>query len=119
MSWNEGPKAFTAGAALLGKRRVKIASGTTTTPPEVVYAGAGEVYVGITERDAAVGELVSVRLRNQGGTVEVSAAGAFAVGADLYGTANGQVDDAVSGAIQFTAIEAATANLDIVEVLPV
>ncbi|MFA6148659.1 MAG: capsid cement protein [bacterium] len=119
MSWNEGPKAFTAGAGLLAKRRVKIAAGTTTTPPEVVYAGAGEAYVGITERDSALGELVSVKLRNQGGTFEVAAAGAFAVGADLYGTANGQVDDVVSGAIQFTAVESATAAGDIVEVLPV
>ena len=37
MVWSEFPT-FTAGEALLPKRRVKVESGTTTDPVEVVYA---------------------------------------------------------------------------------
>lgn len=44
-----GYKAFTAGEALAAKRRVKIKAGTVTTPPEVEYSDAGEVWIGVTE----------------------------------------------------------------------
>lgn len=113
--YNEGTKTFTAGAALEAKRRVKIKSGTTTTPPEVEYAGAGEQHIGITEYAVASAELVAVKLRTAPGTHEMTAAGAFALGATLYGAANGKVDDASSGTAIGKALEAATADGDIVE----
>jgi len=113
--YNEGIKTFTAGAALEAKRRVKIKSGTTTTPPEVEYAGAGEQHIGVTDYAVASGELVAVKLRTAPGTQEITAAGAFALGATLYGAANGKVDDASSGTAIGKALEAAGADGDIVE----
>lgn len=115
MSINEGHKTFKAGEALAAKRRVKIESGTVTTPPEVIYADAGEQHIGVTEYAVADGELVSIRLRTSGGTQEATAAGAFAVGADLYGAADGKIDDASSGTAIGIALQAATADGDQVE----
>ena len=114
---NEGILTFTAGEALAAKRRVKIKSGTTTTPPEVVYADAGEQHIGITEYAVASAATVAVRPRTANGSQEASAAGAFAVGATLYGAADGKVDDAASGTAIGIAVEAATAAGDIVEVM--
>jgi len=121
MSWNEGKKTFKAGAAIEARRRVKLSSGTTTTPPEVEHAGAGEDYIGVSEYGVASGEDVTVRLKNTEGTLEVecTVSTAIAVGASLYGAADGKVSDAVSGSAQFTALQAAGASNEHIEVLPV
>jgi hypothetical protein len=110
-------RTFTAGEALAAKRRVKIKSGTTTTPPEVVYADAGEQHIGITEYAAASGADVTVRLRTAAGTFECEAADSFAVGAVLYGANDGKISDSSSGSALGVALEAATAAGDLVEVL--
>ncbi len=121
MPWNEGKKTFKAGAALEARRRVKLKSGTTTTPPEVEHAGAGEAYIGITEYAVKSGEDVTVRLKSDPGTFEVecTVGTAIAIGASLYGAADGKVSDAVSGSAQFTALQAAGASNEHIEVLPV
>lgn len=111
--WNEGIKTFPAGEDLAKRRRVKMNSSS-----EVVYADAGENYVGVTEYAADDGDLVAVRMKNYPGTFKVSAAGAFSIGDDLWGALDGQVDDTPSGFAQFIAIEAATAADDIVEAVP-
>ena len=118
MSENLGIKTFLAGEALATNRRVKIESGTTTTPPEVVYADAGEQHIGVTEYAVADAAYVSVRLVNFGGTVEICAADSFSVGATLYGAADGKISDTSSGSALGLACEAATAAGDLVEVLP-
>ena len=102
MPWNEGPKTYTAGTDLLAKRRVKIESGTVTTPPEVVYAGAGEDFIGVTEYAVLDGEPVAIKLNNQSGTFEIECLvdSAIARGTVLYGGANGVVTDASSGTAQ-------------------
>lgn len=117
--YNERSRAFTAGADLAAKRRVKLKAATTTTPPEVEYAGAGEAHIGITETWANNGDGVSILLANASGSMEMTAAGAFALGADIYGAASGKVDDTASGSSIGTALEAATADGDVIEVLPV
>lgn len=113
--FNPGIVTFTAGELLANKRRVKIKNGTTTSPPEVEYADAGEQHIGITEYAVASGALVAIKLRSTDGTHEVTAAGAFAVDATLYGAADGKVDDAASGSAIGKAVEAALADGDIVE----
>lgn len=113
----EEVKTFTANGAIGGKLRVKITAASATVPPQVELAGAGEQHIGVTEVAAADGEMIAVRLRNADGTHEVTAAGAFAVGAVLYGAASGKVDDASSGTAIGIAVEAATADGDIVEVV--
>lgn len=117
--WNEGKKTFKAGEALEARRRVKIESGTVTDPPEVVHAGAGEAFIGVTEYAVADGKDVAVRLKNDSGTFEVECLidAAIARGASLYGAANGMVSDAVSGTAQAIALEAPAADNEHIEVL--
>ena len=118
MAYNEGVRSYTAGEALAINRRVKIDSGTVTTPPEVVYADAGDQHIGVTERAAGSGETVSVKLRNFPGTQEVVAADSFAIGATLYGANDGMVSDSSSGSAIGIAHEAATALNDVIEMVP-
>jgi len=112
-TYNIGARAFTAGEDLLANRRVKIETGTTTSPPEVVYADAGEAYIGLTASNVSDGDVVTVQVR----TFLAVAAGTFAINATLYGAADGKVSDTSSGTAQFLAMEAATAAGDIVEVV--
>lgn len=113
--WSEGPRTFLAGEALEAHRRVKIKSGTTTSPPQVDYADAGEACIGTTLAPAKAGESVAVKMLNDNGTRLVTAADSFAIGAVLYGANDGKVTDSASGSAQFVALEAAGANNDVVE----
>ncbi len=119
MPWNEGIKTFIAGADLEAKRRVKIASGTTQIPPEVVHAGAGEAFIGVTEYAVKSGEPLAVRLKSASGTFEVECAvgTAIAPGTTLYGAADGRLSDTTSGTAQATAMQAAGASNEHIEVL--
>jgi len=107
---------FTAGEALGARRRVKIKSGTTTTPPEVMYADAGEAAIGITEYAVASGALVTIKLINDGGIFEVCAnpASAIAVGNQVYAAADGKVAETPSGRPVGIAIESASADGDLI-----
>lgn len=111
---NEGIKTFTAGEALEAYRRVKLSSGSGT---QVEYADAGDEFIGITQEKVDSGDPVAVRLRSAGKSFLAVAAEAFAVGATLYGGDDGKVQDTASGNAQGTALEAATAAGDIVEIL--
>lgn len=109
---NIGTKTYRAAEALAAYRRVKLdASG------DVVYADAGEAFIGVTTQAVADGELVAVALRSASRTYKAVAAEAFALGAVLYGANDGKVQDTANGTAQGSALEAATAAGDIVEVL--
>jgi hypothetical protein len=108
---------FTANGALTPKVRVKITAGSTTDPPQVEVAGAGEEHIGMTEFAAPSGALVSRSGRKVPGDSRGTAAGAFAVGAALYGAAAGKVDDVAAGSIIGYAVEAAAADGDIVKII--
>ena len=116
--YNEGIRTYTAGEALAAHRRVKIEGGTTTTPPEVVYADAGEQHIGVTEYAVDDGDLVAIRLRTYPGSVEVEAADTFSIGAVLYGATDGKISDSSSGSAIGIAHEACTGAGDIVEMIP-
>jgi len=113
--FNLGPKTFTAGEALVAYRSVKFVSG------EVFYCGADEAGVGATLEGVASGDPVSVFLFNQGGTVKLAAGETVAQGASCYNLAGGKIGDTNpgTGTIRFVALDAATADGDIIEVLPV
>jgi len=115
--FTEGPVTFTAGEELAAHRRVKLKSGSTTTPLEVEYAGAGEDFIGITMDHAEEADLIAVAPLCREGTFLVTAAGTFSAMADIYGAADGKVDDTASGTAYFKALEAATGAGDIVEVI--
>lgn len=106
-------RTFVAGEALEAYRRVKLSAGT------VVYADIGEQHLGITEYKVASGAHVAVRLRNAPGTRLAVAAEALAAGAALYGANDGKVQDTSTGAgaVLALALEAATADGDVIEVL--
>lgn len=114
--FNMQTKAFTAGGSITKYQRVKL----NTTADQVVTAGSDEFALGFAERTVASGEAVGVRLVNAGGTFKAIASEAFAWNATLYGAASGKVTDTNPGAgsARFIALEAATADGDIVEVLP-
>lgn len=115
--WNEGDLTFTAGEDLEAARRVKIESGTTTTPPEVVYADAGEDWIGVTRYAVSDGDKVVVRPKNFAGSYEIECLidSAIAHGATLYGADDGRVSDAVSGAPQGLSMAAAGADYEHIE----
>jgi hypothetical protein len=119
MSYNKGIKTFKAGTDLEARRRVKIEGGTTNDPPEVVYAGAGEEFIGVTEYAVLDGEDIAVKLRNSGGAFEIECLvdSAIARGTVLYGGANGVVTDASSGSAQGIALETGVDNAHIQVVL--
>jgi hypothetical protein len=107
MSYNNGVATFKAGTALEARRRVKIESGTTNDPPEIVYADAGEDYIGVTEYAVADGDMVAVKMCNAPGIFEIECLvdSAIARGTTLYGAADGRVSDASSGTAQAIALE--------------
>jgi len=116
--YNEDILTFKAGEDLAAHRRVKIENATSTTPPEVVYADAGEQAIGVTERAVDDGDYVAVKLEGCGGSREVEAADTFSIGATLYAANDGKVSDSSNGTAIGIAKEACTAAGDIVEVLP-
>lgn len=114
----DGPKTFTAGEDLEPHRRVKIDDTGTSSPPEVIYADAGEQAVGITLHGADDLEPVSVVTMTKEGTFFGEAADSFSLGATLYAAADGKISDTSSGTAIGIALEAATAAGDIVEFMP-
>ena len=108
------PKAFLTGEALADFRRVKFNSSS-----EVVYADAGEIGIGATLKDEADAAHAAIQLDNAGGTMKVTANGAIAAGARCFPGADGKVSATPSGASVGIALEASTADGDIIEMLPV
>ncbi|MDD3492357.1 MAG: DUF2190 family protein [Candidatus Thermoplasmatota archaeon] len=114
---SEGYPTFLAGEALAARRNVKLSPGTITNPPEVIYADAGEYGIGVVQFAAALGTPVAVKLWNDSGTFEVTAAKAIAEGAVVYAANDGKVSDAAVGTALGTAKEAAGGDNSIIEML--
>lgn len=91
---------------------VTLSSGT------VVTAGAGEDSIGVALDTVDAAGYVSVKLWSAPGTVCINAAAAVASGAAVYAAASGYVDDVVAGDKIGTALEAAAAAGDDIEILP-
>ena len=116
MGWNEGKKAFTTSAAVSAKRLVKMAS---TGLVAHCTAADADTAIGVTDYAAASGADVGVKLLNFPGTFEMTAVAAITSGAAVYQAADGKVSmTPVAGGKIGIAIEAATADNDIIEVLP-
>ena len=112
---NLGQKAFIAGEALPAYRRVKLANSVGDT---VVFADAGDEYIGITAAGADLGENVTINLRASDRTFKMTANGAINAGAVFYGANDGKISASVAGTAQGTALEAASADGDIIEAYP-
>ena len=107
-------KAFTAAGTIKQYARVTLGSGGTITE-----AGLAVKEIGTAMEPAVSGETISVKLRSGSGTHKMIAIEALAAGATLYTETDGKVQDtAASTSFQLgTALEAATADGDIIEVL--
>lgn len=105
-------KAFTAGAALVQTRLMVLSFGV------LQYADAYTPAIGTLEDTTfASGDVVGVRLLPGEGTFKMMASAAITSGAYVYQTASGKIDDV--GFIPVgIALEAASADGDIIEVLP-
>lgn len=117
MTWNLKPTREAATDLGAHLRVVVDANG------KYALADASTAGVGVTEYAVSAGDHAGMVPLNTQGTVEMTAAGAIAMGADVYAAAGGKVQ-ALPGAPGTyykvgVAMEAATADGDIIEVLPI
>lgn len=106
-------RTFTAGGAISQYARVKF-DGTSVTA-----AGASDDWIGVAQQAAfASGDVVAVRLRTSEGTCKMIASAAISAGAEVQGAAAGKIaTSAGTGSACGTALEAATDDGDVIEVL--
>ena len=91
---NDGLKCFLATEAMLAYCRVKL---TSASGEYVEYADQTDAEIGITQHAVAAGGEVTVALIHGGRTFKCLASEAMAVGATIYGAADGKVSDTNSG----------------------
>lgn len=111
---DSGIRTFTAGEALAANRLVKLSDAN-----KVIYADAGEQAIGVTRTVAASGATVAVFLLGaKPGTIVVAAAAAITVNALVYPAADGQGSATPVGRAIGLALNAASGQGALVEVLP-
>lgn len=110
-----GFKTFEASAAIAKHARVKVAS-----TGKISEAGLADKEIGTALNEAfADGDRVAVKLRTAPGTHKMIAADAVSIGDAVFTQASGKVGDTEATAFLVgTALDAATADGDIIEVLP-
>ena len=110
----KSPKSFTATEALAAFRRVKL---TSASGVAVEYADQTDSsgFIGVTNAPALITAQIGIDLKGASETFKVTAADPFAAGATLYAADDGKVSDTANGETIGTALEAATADGDIVE----
>lgn len=117
MPYAEQVLTFRAGEDLAAKRRVKIDTGGSQSPIDVIYADAGESAIGVTQHAADDTDLVSVKLMHAG-SIEVEAGVAFTVGATAYGAADGKISTVASGSAVGVVKAAVSGAGSIAELIP-
>jgi hypothetical protein len=113
---NGSEKTFVAGAAIGQYLRVTLSTG------KLALAGVSDEDLGVTVRASfAANQYQPVRLRTASGTTPYTASKSINQGADVYTAANGKISDSqASGALLVgMALEAASNDGDIIEVLPI
>ena len=107
-------KGFLNGTSAIGYGlRVKVSSGV------LALAGLTDAELGVADAPLTASEHGSVRLRTSSGTTPMVASGAISALAAVYTAADGKISSTEgTGAYQIgVALEAATADGDIIEVL--
>lgn len=109
-----GHRAFVAASAISANIRVKLNSSG-----EAAIASNDAVAIGFAEHDVASAGTLSVRLASAPGTYFGMADTAITRGDPVYPAANGKISGTVvSGVVIGYAFEAATADRDVIEVIP-
>ena len=115
--YHESPIKTMVASAALGKY-LRVTFGSAGTAGQMILAGAAVEEIGVTEnRCFAALEEIPVRLRTAQGTGRYVAAAPIAIGAVVRRAAAGKVTTGGTDPIIGTAMEAATADNDIIEVL--
>lgn len=105
-------KSFTASTAIAKYLRVALSAG------QLIAAGAAVPEIGTLEDASfAAGDVRAVRLRSAAGTVKMVASGAITAGAYCFGAASGKISASAGGTPIGIALEAASADGDVIEVL--
>tara|TARA_R110000868_G_scaffold404033_2_gene681817 strand:- start:772 stop:1440 length:669 start_codon:yes stop_codon:yes gene_type:complete len=102
----------TAAGAVAKHLRVK-------TPGAVALAGALDPSIGTMESDCLAAGPCSVRIKTTTGTKKMVAAAAITAGVYVYGAASGKISAVANGNVAGIAREAATADGDVIEVMPI
>ena len=117
--YNQGIRAFDTVTDIEAHRLLSMAANGNVAHNS---ATATNSPVGVSEYAANSGDTVSVKLINCAGTFEMTASGAIDRGDEVYADAAGKVSALPAGAGDYLriglALEAATADGDIIEVLP-
>jgi len=109
---SDSPKTFEAGEDMDAFLRVVISNDGT-----VMLADAVDYGIGVTQKDSDDGESVAVRLDSHGGSSKMTASGAIIAGRKVYAAASGKIAATGTNVIG-TAIDAASGNGSVIEVLP-
>ena len=118
MSEIKSPITLLTGAIVATKRLLQLSTGT------VIHnvAAATSDPIGTSEYAGASGDKIAIRTLSEDGTLEITAAGAISLDADVYAAAAGKVQalPATGGIYKKIgiAMEAATADGDIIEIMP-
>jgi len=119
MQYNIGIKAFTVGTGGVTEGAlVKLSSGAVV----LNTAASTDDPIGVAMDKKSAGDVVAVSFLKSGGSLEMVAAGAISAGAVVYASADGKVQALPAAAATYRqvgiALEAATADGDVIEVLP-
>ena len=109
---SNSPRTFEAGEDMDAFLRVVISADGT-----VMLADAVDYGIGVTQKDSDDGESVAVRLDGHGGTSKMTASAAISAGDLVYAAASGKIA-ATGTKLIGTAIDAASGNGSVIEVLP-
>jgi hypothetical protein len=108
-------KTFTAAEAITANTLVKLDSaGVVSIADSTTYP------IGVSTQACASGDAIAITLLNCTGTVKMVADGVIAIGTIVYCTDDGKVNDTDPGSciVCGRTLEAATANNDVIEVIP-
>lgn len=105
-------RTFTAGGTIPQFARVKLSAANTVV---VSVAADKAAYLGVAQTGAASGEELTVALKGGYRTFKCIANAAISVNAYFYSAADGEIAPGVNGSPIGTALEASTADQDIIE----
>lgn len=108
---SSGHKTFTATAVAI-EAFVRV---TVDANGLISAAGASDIGIGVTQEAIAASGTGTVKLYSASGTFQCQAAGPVTRGAALYAAAAGEIDDSGTYTLGMVALEAATAQGDIIE----
>lgn len=111
---NNGIKTLPAAGTIgIGERVIVNASG------QWAQAGVTTKAHAIALRSVTVGQPLPAQLLSCSGTIRMKAAVAITAGAKVYGGAVGKINVTSTNCLEGYAVEAATADNDLIEVIPV